>query len=97
MKRSKSRKYAAFLALRAAGHRGLTLQQIVDASKDLHPEWTPQEQANLRTVRIYWQGFIHHWGFVITWSCGPAKAAACMDLPARCCHGFRGGDLTGSG
>ena len=51
MKKAKSRKHAAFLALKAAGQQGLTLQQIVNASRELHPEWTPNDQSNLRTVR----------------------------------------------
>ena len=74
MKKSKSRKYAAWLALRAAGQTGLTLQQVVDASRELHPEWTPQEQANLRTVRDQCQGFA-------SWDARPG--------PACCCLGFR--------
>lgn len=51
MTKAKSRKLAAFLALKAAGQQGLTLQQIVNASRELHPEWTPNDQSNLRTVR----------------------------------------------
>ena len=52
-----SRKYAAFLALKAAGEPGLTVPEIAEAARKAatggsgFAEWEPKDVNNMRSVR----------------------------------------------